>query len=389
MRILYITHTYSLNVWDQGGGEVYCSNLLKELSRRGHEILVFTPACKRWPKEEKEFNIRVHMVPTFGHHALHKYEYVFTANEAVRLAKEFNAKLVHAQNDIFPALVGAKVKKALNIPLVVGVEYISEKNASLNTKLIYWLNRTLLPRIPADHFISMSRHAVDHYLVPWGIEKNKIMVLPVSVDLELFKPGPGKKELVENYGPNLLVSLKPMHATNAQALELVLRAFKKVLGKHADYHYLLYGGGAKLEYLKALAHELGLEKSVHFMGLVNYSDTPSIYNASQFLVHAFTYEATTSSSLIDSLAAGKAVIATRIGEIPNIVEDAAVLVPPNNVNALAEAMLDLMEHPKKRFELEKKARAIAEKRHSLNALGEGIEKVYERALTSFRTQTKK
>lgn len=376
MKIFYITHTFSLNVWDQGGGEVYCSNILKELRKRGHEIMVFTPDCKHFPEEE-ELGIKVYRSPTWGHHAFHKYEYAMNAKKAIELARAFHPDVIHAQNDVFPALIGSAVKKELKIPLIVGMEFLSHKNQTLNTKFTYHLNKFFLPKLDFDFLISMGQHFIDHELAEWGIPKEKMKVIPLGVDTEEFSPSVGMKtELLEQFGSHLLISLKPLHSTNAKGIGQILRAFKIVLEKHPEYHYLIYGWGAKGEETKQLVKELDLEKNVHFLGLVNYNETPQIYNSSEFLVHVFTYDATTSSSLIDSMAVGKAIIATRIGEIPNIVDGAGILIPQNNIEILANEMLRLIEAPALRKGLGEKARKVVLERFSLKKTADELEALY-------------
>ena len=169
MRIFYITHTYSLE--GGGGGEVFCTNFLKELSRRGHKIFVFTASRVRFPEKEKELGIEVFTPEVFLHHALHKFQYALLYPKAIKLARKFNPDIIHAQNDVFPAFIGSKVKNAMGVPLVAAVEYLSDKNVSLNLTLTYSINKLLLPKLNYDKIVSWSRYVIDNFFIPWKIPK--------------------------------------------------------------------------------------------------------------------------------------------------------------------------------------------------------------------------
>ncbi|MDP2973651.1 MAG: glycosyltransferase family 4 protein, partial [Candidatus Diapherotrites archaeon] len=216
MRIFFITHTYSLG--GSGGGEQFCYNFLKELRRRGHQVFVFTAGGKQFAAEEKKLGLQVYHCPTLGHHAFHKFEYVLFAWKAALLAKKFRPDVIHAQNDVFPALIGRFVKWRVGKPLVVAVEYLSDQAVSLNLKIVFVLNKLLLPKIAADTFVSWSKFVVDKFFIPWGIERKKIHIVPGAVNVKAFlkknKPHPKLAAI----GKNLIVSAKPLHKTNAAGI---------------------------------------------------------------------------------------------------------------------------------------------------------------------------
>jgi glycosyltransferase involved in cell wall biosynthesis len=377
MKIFYITHTFSLN--GGGGGEIACGNLLKELSRQGHEILVFTPHSNEPSAEEKEFKIKVYRAPAFGHHAFHKYCYLLSLGEAMRLAEEFRPDIVHGQNDVLPGLIAHRIKKKLGVPFVLGLEYISRENASLNMKVVYWLNRLLVKRLNWDVIVSMSNFNAEKYLIPWGVPAEKIKVVPNSVKSDLLKPGKPQPELIEKYGRHLLISLKPLHNTNVEGLKIIVEAMKYVAEKHPEYKYLIYGGGTGRKSLKDLIAELGLEKNVFLLDEhIPYEQLPEIYNSAEILPHSFVFEATTSMGLLDSLACGKAIVATDIGEVKQVAGEAALLVKPKDAKAFAQGINRLIENPALRKALEGKARRQAEKNFSVRASADKLGKIYKK-----------
>jgi len=376
MRIFYITHTFSLDVEQGGGGEIYCSYLLKELKRQGHEIFVFTVGGKP-TKSEKNSGIKVFRAPSIGHHALHKFEYILFTWKAIKLAREFKADIVHAQNDVLPGLIAHFVKWRLKIPFLLGMEYISENAHSLNLKLVYLLNKLLIPILNYDFVISMSNFNVNKYLLKWGVPKNKIKVIPVGLDLNEFKPTTPSKELIDKYGPHLIISIKPLYSTNAEGIKYIIRGFKHVAEKYPKYNYLIIGDGEKKKELMELVNVLDLQKNVHFLSPKPHSALPEIYSSAEFMVHSFVYEATTSMGLIDSLACGVPLVVTDSGEVKNASQGAAILAKPKDEKSIVEAMLKLIENPQLRKELGTKERKIAEEKFSIEKVGNDFISIYK------------
>ncbi len=379
MKIFYITHTFNLEP-KGGGGEIFCNNLLRELLKKGHEIFVFTPYTDHSARLPK--GLRVYYSRAIGHHAFHKFQYLLNARRAVELARKFNPDVVHAQNDVFPALIGKKIKKALGVPLLAGVEYLSEEGQSLNAKAFFLLNKWLLKGTGFDLLVSMSTHNIEKYLLKWGIPRKKIKMIPNGVDTEKFTPKKRAPGLLEKYGPHLIISLKPLHSTNVKGISLIVRAMKSIAEKHPEYKYLIFGGGRGKKELFRLAEKLGLEKNVFFLERVPYESTPRIYGSAEIMVHSFAFEATASMSLLDSMASGNAIIATDTGEIKNVVGNAALLVKPRSVEAIADAMEKYIQSKKLREEKSKRARGLAVKKYSIKTVASEFEKAYTKIISA-------
>jgi len=377
MRIFFITHTYSLG--GSGGGEQFVSAFLQELRRRKHRVFVFTPGGKEFEKKEKALGLEVYHAPTFGHHAFHKFEYVLMSWKAAELAKKFRPDVIHSQNDIFPALIGSAVKGATKKPLVVAVEYLSDQAVSLNLKTVFAINKLLLPRIGFDVIVSWSKFVVQKFFLPWGIEKEKIRLVPGAVDVKRFlkkaKPNP---KLVK-IGKNLIVSAKPLHSTNAAGLSYVIKAMAIVAKKFPEWKYVIVGEGQSKQMLGDLAKQLGLQKNVFLIGPIENEEMPSVYAASQIVAHSFAFKATTSIALIESMAAGKAIVATRSGEVAPTTADTVMLARQKDAKSIAEGLLKLIENPSLRKQLGEKARARAKEKFGIEGVVRQFEKIYKEA----------
>jgi glycosyltransferase involved in cell wall biosynthesis len=87
------------------------------------------------------------------------------------------------------------------------------------------------------------------------------------------------------------------------------------------------------------------------------------------------------NAVLESIAVGRPVIASRVGGIPEILSGGGgILVPPRDADALARAMMCLLTRPSERLEMGRRARAVAEERFSMEALIDGHEELYRRLL---------
>lgn len=119
--------------------------------------------------------------------------------------------------------------------------------------------------------------------------------------------------------------------------EIFIDAAAIAVEEHPDTRFLLVGDGEKRAALQARITDLDLEHNVTLLGL--RSDAPAIMAASDILVHSSTHEGLP-KTVLEGIAAGKPVIATAVGGVPELVTDGVdgLLVEPLDVEGLATAM---------------------------------------------------
>jgi glycosyltransferase involved in cell wall biosynthesis len=380
MNLLFITHTFNLE--GGAGGENYVANLLRELSNKGINVFVFTPNPGKIFLDEKKFNIKVFRSPVFGSHFLFKFCYLFNYKKAIDFAKKNKIDLIHAQGDIISGLIGKKIKKELKIPLILSMEYTDPNAPSLNMKLVHLLNQILFSKINYDFLVSMSKFLFEKYLVSWGADKKNSKIIPAGVNILKSKPLNPKKEIFDEFGEHLLISLKPFSKMNAPGIKNIISSMKIVSKKYPEYKYLAFGWGAQKENLKLFSEKLGLTKNVFFFNGVSYSEAIKLYNSAEILPHSFAYKATSSMSLIESMACGKPIIATDSGEVSNILGNAGIIVEPNNPKKFAEAIIKLIENPNLRKKLGIKARQKVLQNHSIKKIANEFILIYKKLLNN-------
>lgn len=138
---------------------------------------------------------------------------------------------------------------------------------------------------------------------------------------------------------------------------LLLRAMRKLVGEFPSLAVWFIGAGppGAQEKLAKQAEETGLGRAVHVLGFRR--DLRALLPLADLVVLPSFHEAFP-RVLLEAMAAGRAIVATRVGGVPEAVEDGVtgLLVPPGDVSALAEAMAFLLRDPGRRRAMEAAAR---------------------------------
>jgi phenylacetate-CoA ligase len=146
----------------------------------------------------------------------------------------------------------------------------------------------------------------------------------------------------QEFRPRLVVT---RHLEKLYDVETVIRAFGLVQSRYPEAELHIAGTGNQENYLRGLVQTLNL-RHVVFAGYVPTQDLPALYDACDILLNASLAD-NFPASLVEAAAAGVAVVSTAVGGIPYIFEhnDSALLVPPGDWRALAEAVLRLLNEP--------------------------------------------
>ena len=370
MKIFYITSVLG----DSGDSEIYTRDLLRELMRRGHELCVATTT------QYKLEGARMVHIPRFGHHAFHKFTAPLFTAQVVRAAREFKPNLVQSHSNCFMGYLGHKVKEALGVPHVCLIELISGVNFTLHAKAIHASEKFLLPKLNYDKLVVWTENMKQRFLLPWGIDEKKIEIVPAAINLKNYPLDADGSQVRKAYGEHLLTSVKTLWETNAKGLEYVIKAMKEVHARHPEYQYIIFGEGKRKAGLEALVREQGLESCVKLAGAIGPRDCPEVWAATEIAPHSFVYEFSTSISLLEYLAMGKACVVTDMGAVREFVGDAALVVKPEDERAMAEGINRLIENPALRRDLEWKARKRVEERHTIEKAADRMEALYSQLL---------
>ena len=161
----------------------------------------------------------------------------------------------------------------------------------------------------------------------------------------------------------------------------VLLAFRALRERGVDACLCLVGDGPEREQVERRAHELGIMRSTFFLGY--QEDVAPFYAAFDAMILPSGNEGTPVSA-IESLAAGRPVVATRVGGVPDVVRDGedGFLVDAGAVDQLADALARLAEDAALRQRMGAAGRARVLPRYSVDRLVDDVDRLYRALLAT-------
>jgi glycosyltransferase involved in cell wall biosynthesis len=234
------------------------------------------------------------------------------------------------------------------------------------------LDRLLLRRF--DKVIAVSDFA-SGILRRWGIRPNKLSTIFNGVDTERFDGAAPtlRHELAPN-GHSLVGFVGRLVPDKGGAL--LLRAARQVLALHPETTFVLVGEGPARKEWEALATRLGIGAKVTFAGVRD--DMPGVYASLDVLVLSSLAESMP-MCLLEGMAAGKPVVATRVGSVPELIisEQTGLLVEPGDLNGLAAAILRLVADAELASRLGQRGRLRVARHFSAEAMAKTYLDQYE------------
>jgi len=210
----------------------------------------------------------------------------------------------------------------------------------------------------------------------------KLVKLPMGVHLDklAFKERAiGPKGTINIISVGRLVDMK--------GREYAIRAVAKVADKYPNISYQIAGGGPLREELQALIQQLQMENVIRLLGWVGPEKLDSLYNAAHIFLHPSVTAADGNMEgqgvvLIEAQACGLPILATQHSAFPESVLDgqSGYLVPERDVDALAEKLTYLIEHPETWPDMGRKGREFVEKKFDIKILNQKLVQIYQQML---------
>ena len=231
----------------------------------------------------------------------------------------------------------------------------------------------------ATHAITACSNAVGWVCrnverVPWS--KIAVLYNGVAIPQHCDRSQSIREELGIAAGATLLGYVANYRAVKNH--DVLLHAFRRVRRARPDACLVCCGGDVFQEGrgLPALVSKLGLERSVNLLGA--RQDIDAVYRGLDLYVHASQSEGL-SNAILEAMAHGLPVVATSAGGIGEAVEEGvtALLVPPGDERALAEAILSLLSNDERRRRFGREGRARAMRLFTLPAMIDAYSRFYE------------
>jgi len=244
----------------------------------------------------------------------------------------------------------------------------------------------VLPRMVDT--VSVASEVLHDLAVERGAEGGRIFEAHVGADLERFHPtNDGSRVLREHdLDGKIVLYLGQLHG--AQYCELFLQAAQAILHRRNDVTFLVVGSGDRFGELHRLAEELGVAHNVVFTGAVAHERVPEYVAAADVAVACFEDTLQTRSKsplkIVEYLAAGKAIVATRMGEAEKMIEGCGIAVPPGEIEALTDAVCEFLDNEELRRRMGRLARRRAEVKYNWGVTAENLLQAYEVGLSRRR-----
>ncbi|HEX4000467.1 MAG TPA: glycosyltransferase [Pirellulales bacterium] len=360
LRVMFITTTL-----DVGGAETMLINIVRRFDRRRAAPEI---CCLKGPGELG--TIMAREVPLFDRLLSGKYDLrVLGRLTTLMRRRRIDAVVtVGAGDKMFWGRLAARMA---GVPVVA-----SALHSTGWPDVVGRLNHWLTPL--TDAFIACAPAHGQYLIEQQKFPAERVHVIPNGVDTVRFQLRPGNPALRRQLGlPDgaavacILAALRP-----EKNHEMFLDVADRVRREVPAAHFLIVGDGQRRSMLEQRTAQLGLTDAVHFLG--TRSDVPELLSVADVVLLTSHMEANP-VSILEALAVGKPVIATRVGSVPQTVLDREVgyLVEPGDAAAMAGHVVDLFRRPELAAALGAAGRQHVVAHASLEQTVEGYEDLLE------------
>jgi len=347
MKIAFITFDYPPLI--EGGAGVYSANLARGLARFGQEVHVITPRPRRAVSFEARDGVFVHRI-RFLHKPLLSAPsfWIGLRREFPGIEREFGPfDVIHGDT------VAAFSLNSRSVPRILTIHHLARSalktmnpsffyricHLGAETGLAPYIERICINR--ADKIITVSNYTKDELITTYNVPENKVEVIYIGMkegDYEFSKGE--KREIREQFAlpTKPIVMFVGRLEEKRKGLPFLLEAFRQVLSQEVDTQLLIVGAGRREPY-EQLASSLGIDRNITFAGRVDDIILRKLYSVADVVACPSSLEGFGLIPL-EALTAGKQVVATRVGAIPEMVqgEEGVSLVDYGDVDALANAI---------------------------------------------------
>jgi len=219
----------------------------------------------------------------------------------------------------------------------------------------------------AHRMVANSKAAAEQ-LITEGVARDRIDIVPNGIDLKMF---PVRREAPRPRTVTMVACLR-----EGKRIDVLIESIPRIVSRHPEVEFQIVGDGPCRQQLIDMATAMGVLAHVRFMG--HRDDVPAILSASDLFVLPSESEASP-NVILEAMAAGLPVVASRVGGIPELVTDGVTgfLVPPSDPPALTHALLDLIDHPERAGAFGQAGRARIEREYSFDRTVRQFETLYQ------------
>ncbi len=249
--------------------------------------------------------------------------------------------------------------------------------------LMFRTIETVLART-SDRLIAVSPEVRDELVALHVAPDEKFSIIRLGIELEprvRFDGDPAEVRRRHGIPPAKFVVGWFGRMTAVKRTDDLLTMLAGLRERGIDALLLLVGDGDDRERLEQRAHDLGLARSCLFLG---YQDDVAPWYAICDAVVLTSASEGTPVTIIEALAAGRAVVATKVGGVPDVVDEGETgfLVRPRDTHALAERLEILARDPNRRAEMGRLGRERVLERYAVERLVDDVDGLYRELLAT-------
>jgi glycosyltransferase involved in cell wall biosynthesis len=378
---------------NMGGPALHVAYLTRGLADRGYETTLVTGSLGRGEGSmdyvARELGVELNPVPELSREVSPLRDPIAIAQVAA-LIRRHRPHILHthtAKAGAVGRLAAIAVGRA-RPPIVVHTfhghvlrGYFDPVRTAVFRRLERQLART------TTRLVAVSPQVRDDLVALGVADRSKFSVIRLGIDLEqrVAAGDDGRAELRRLYGipANRFVVGWVGRMTAIKRVEDVVRAFKLLRESGIEATLCLVGDGPDRVSIEQFAHDLGVVRDTLFVGYRR--DVAPFYSLFDAFLLTSANEGTPVVA-IESLAAERPVVATRVGGVPDVVEDGAegYLVAPGDTAAMADALASLARDPELRAALGRAGRDHVVPRYRVARLVDDVDALYRELLSDRR-----
>lgn len=321
-----------------------------------------------------------------------------SARRIREVIRETAPDLIHAHSPVLNGLPAYWASQSANLPLVyevrgmwedAAVEAGTDTENSVRYRLSRALETFVLRRADA---VTVLCEGVRLEIASRGIPADKMTIIPNSVDVTRFPLARAKDQALAarfGLGASPVIGFFGSYY-DYEGLDILLSALPDVLQQRPDIRVLLVGGGPMEDALLKLASDLGIERSITFVGRVKFDEIDRYYD----LIDLFVYprrkrrltDLVTPLKPLEAMAKGRVVLASDCGGHRELIQhgETGLLFKADDSGALARSMLEALATPERWAEMSMKGREYVERERTWKASVARYAPVYEKLLAGGR-----
>ena len=324
MRVLLLSNSLGI-----GGAERLVVSLADQLAARGHTVMVVSMTG---PSLFLPSNPHIEVVALHMHKTLRGLLGGYLAMR--RLLRRFQPDVLHSHM-VHANLLARLLRLTVAMPRLICTAHNTNEGGRLRM-LAYRVTDAL-----ADISTNVSHEAVAAFEQKGAVPRGRMLAVMNGIDCaEFFADAQSRLEIRQSLeiDASAQVFIAVGRLTEAKDYPNLLQAFMRVSAERAEARLWIVGDGPLRGALEALANSLGLAGRVRFLGIRH--DVPALLRGADIFVLSSAWEGFCLAAA-EAMATRLPVVVTDSGGVREAVGDCGYLVPPRDVDALVEGMLEV------------------------------------------------